>query len=262
MFDPMTLRPRPGFEPPHFHLLNEGGSARALLVCDHASNALPSSCPDLGIAEDKMYEHIAWDVGAAAVTRRLTELLDAPAIMGGVSRLFVDLNRYPDDPSAIAEYSDGTHVTGNAGLSPEQRAERLAWHEAYHLQVERSAAALGESPAPVMLFIHSFTPRIGDHSRPWHLGVLHHGGSPESDALIRVLRQDAGIVTGDNQPYSVDQPKSHSIFRHAIDIGRPYIALEIRQDLIETESAADDWAERIAVAFREALAPGGFFAQD
>lgn len=261
MFDPMTLRPRPGVEPPRFHLLNQDGAARALLTCDHASNALPSSCPDLGIDEDKMYEHIAWDVGAAAVTRHLAELLDAPAIMGGVSRLYVDLNRYPEDPTAVAEYSDGTHVVGNAGLSEEQRRERLTWHEDYHAEMERQIARFGGG-VPVVLFIHSFTPRIGDHQRPWHLGVLHDGNSAESDALIRVLRQDAGIVTGDNQPYSVDQPRSHSIFRHAIEAGRPYIALEIRQDLIETEPDAERWAGRIARAFREALAPGGFFRQD
>lgn len=262
MFDPMTLRPRPGFEPPRFHLLNQDGKAHALLACDHASNALPSSCPDLGIDEDKMYEHIAWDVGAAAVTRNLAELLDAPAILGGVSRLFVDLNRFPDDPTAIAEYSDGTHVVGNANLSDAQIAERLAWHADYHAEFERQIARFGGDAQPVILFIHSFTPRIGDHLRPWHLGVLHDGKSPESDALLKVLRQDPSIVTGDNQPYSVDQPKSNSIFRHAIDAGRPYIALEIRQDLIETEANAAQWAERIATSFREALAPGGFFGQD
>ncbi len=262
MFDPMTLRPRPGFEPPRFHLLNQQGRARALLACDHASNALPSSCPDLGIAEDKMYEHIAWDVGAAAVTRNLADLLDAPAIMGGVSRLYVDLNRFPDDPTAIAEYSDGTHVIGNSNLSGDQVAERLSWHSDYHAEFERQIARFGEGVPPAIIFIHSFTPRISDKHRPWHLGVLHDGRSAESDALLQVLRQDPAIVTGDNQPYSVDQPKSNSIFRHAIDAGRPYIALEIRQDLIETEADAANWAERIAAALRAALAPGGFLGQD
>jgi predicted N-formylglutamate amidohydrolase len=262
MFDPMTLRPQPGVEPPRYHLLNQGGKARALLSCDHASNALPGSCPDLGIAEDKMYEHIAWDVGAAAVTRRLAELLDAPAIMGGVSRLYVDLNRFPEDPTAIAEYSDGTHVTGNSNLTDAQIADRLSWHSDYHAEFERQIARFNPGKPPVVLFIHSFTPRIGDHHRPWHLGILHDRKSAESDALLKELRQNPDIVTGDNQPYSVDQPKSNSIFRHAIDAGRPYVALEIRQDLIETETAAAYWADQIADAFRAALAPGGFFSQD
>ncbi|WP_416898984.1 MAG: N-formylglutamate amidohydrolase [Minwuia sp.] len=259
MFDLMTLRPQGDEDPPPFHLLNTDGAARALLVCDHASNALPRRYGTLGIDPDKMFEHIAWDVGAAAVTRTLSDLLDAPAIMGGASRLLVDLNRYPEDPSAIPARSDGTHVTGNDGIGEAERTERLAWHATYHAEVERLIA--GFDGAPVLLFIHSFTPRIGGKGRPWHLGVLHHGGSPESDALLKVLHQDTAIVTGDNQPYSVDQPKSHSIFRHAIDAGRPYIALEIRQDLIETLPDAETWAERIATAFREALSPGGFFGE-
>jgi predicted N-formylglutamate amidohydrolase len=263
MFDPMTLRPiADDTDPPPFHLVNPDGRSRALLICDHASNALPRRCGTLGIAEDKMYEHIAWDVGAAAVTRRLSALLDAPGIMGGLSRLFVDLNRYPDDPTAIAEYSDGTHVTGNAGLTDAERRERLDWHARYHREVERLIGRFEPARAPALLFIHSFTPRIGDRARPWHLGVLHDGSSDESRELIRVLRLDADLVTGDNQPYSVDEPRSFSIFHHAIDRNRPYVALEIRQDLIETEETADRWAERIAAAFRQALSAGGFFGQD
>ncbi|WP_417520252.1 N-formylglutamate amidohydrolase [Minwuia sp.] len=257
----MTLRPVADVDPPPFHVLNRTGGARALLVCDHASNALPRGCGSLGIAHKKMFEHIAWDVGAAAVTRRLADLLDAPAIMGGASRLFVDLNRYPDDPTAIAEYSDGTHVTGNSDLSAAERTRRLDWHRAYHGQLETMIAGFGDA-TPVLLFIHSFTPRIGDHQRPWHLGVLHDGNSPESDALLTWLRLRDDLVTGDNQPYSVDQPPSFSIFTHAIDPGRPYIALEIRQDLIETVEDAERWADLIAEALKESLSPGRFFGQD
>ncbi|PJK30018.1 N-formylglutamate amidohydrolase [Minwuia thermotolerans] len=261
MFDPMTLRPTGDAEPPAFHILNDGAPARALLICDHASNALPRGYGSLGIAEEKMFEHIAWDVGAAAVTRRLSELLDAPAILAGLSRLFVDLNRYSDDPTCIASFSDGTVVHGNENLGDNERAHRLAAHQQYHDEVARRIAAMSRPEPPVLLFIHSFTPRIGGTQRPWHLGVLHDGQSAESRRLVDVLRADPEIAVGDNQPYSVDDPKSYSIYEHAIDAGRPYIALEIRQDLIETEEAADRWAVIIARAFREALAPNRAFPE-
>lgn len=257
----MTLRPTGDDEPPAFHLLNQDAPARALLICDHASNALPKGYGSLGIAEEKMFDHIAWDVGAAAVTRRLSELLHAPAIMAGLSRLFVDLNRYPDDPTCVAAFSDGTVVHGNENIGGNERQHRLAVHQQYHEEVARRIAALSRQEPPVLLYIHSFTPRIGDNQRPWHLGVLHDGRSEESNRLIRVLRANPEIVVGDNQPYSVDQPKSYSIFEHAIDRGVPYIALEIRQDLIETVDMAEQWAETIAAAFREALAPNGVFPE-
>ena len=255
MFDPFSLRPTADIQPPAYHLFNRDGKARALLVCDHASNALPRGYGTLGIDRDKMFEHIAWDVGAAAVTRHLAQILDAPAILGGTSRLFVDLNRYPDDPTAIASFSDGTHVVGNDGLSEGERAHRLSWHSQYHNEVERQVLALaGDTPPPV-LFIHSFTPNIRDTRRPWHLGVLHDHQSPESDRLLAILRRNGDIVVGDNQPYAVNEPRSFSIYHHGIDAGRPYVALEIRQDLIETEPRAEEWAILIGDAFREMLLP-------
>lgn len=255
MFDPFSLRPTADVEPPAFHLFNREGKARALLICDHASNALPRGYGTLGIDPDKMFEHIAWDVGAAAVTRHLADALDAPAILGGTSRLFVDLNRYPDDETAVSVFSDGTRITGNEGLSAGEQAHRMSWHRQYHNEVERQVQALAGPTPPPLLFIHSFTPIIRNQRRPWHLGVLHDHNSPESDRLLHVLRRNSDIVVGDNQPYAVNEPRSFSIFHHGIDAGRPYVALEIRQDLIETEAGAEEWAGMLAGAFREMLDP-------
>lgn len=260
MFDPTTLRPTIDVEPPAFHVLNPAGRSAVLLVCDHASNALPRAYGTLGIAPEKMFQHIAWDVGAAAVTRRLARRLDAAAVLGGTSRLFVDLNRYPDDETAIAAFSDGTVVHGNQALSEAERAHRLAWHRQYHNEVERWLAKLSDGARPVLLFIHSFTPIIRGEARPWHLGVLHDGRSEESRRLLAILGRDERIVVGDNKPYSIDQPRSFSIFTHAVDRGRPYVALEIRQDLIETEPGADQWAALIGDAFVELLGPLGVLA--
>ncbi len=261
MFDAMNLRPTDDRDPPVFHKVNASGRSRALLVCDHASNALPRGYDCLGIAPEKMFEHIAWDVGAAAVTRELATLLDAPAIMAGFSRLFADPNRFPDDPTVIATHSDGTHVTGNESISEHERRKRLDWHAAYHNEIAQMIAGFDGGPPPLIVFIHSFTPRIGGVQRPWHLGVLHDGNSSESHALLAELRRDDAFVTGDNQPYSVDQPKSHSIYRHGIDAQRPYIALEIRQDLIESVDTAERWADTIAQALQKALSSQGFFQQ-
>lgn len=257
MFDPFSLQPTADVQPPAFHLFNAPGKARALLICDHASNALPRGYGTLGIDPDKMFEHIAWDVGAAAVTRHLAQILDIPAILGGTSRLFVDLNRYPDDETAIAAFSDGTKVIGNADLSEAERAHRLSWHSQYHNEVERQVHRLTAETPPPLLFIHSFTPIIRDTRRPWHLGVLHDHQSPESDRLLAVLRRNGDITVGDNQPYAVNEPRSYSIYHHAISAGRPYVALEIRQDLIETEARAEEWAVLIGDAFREMLEPLG-----
>lgn len=255
MFDPLTLRPTRDIDPPPFHLFNQDGSAPFLLTCDHASNALPLGYGSLGIAPEKMFEHIAWDVGAAAVTRQLSMMLDAPAILGGTSRLFVDLNRYPDDPTAVATRSDGVHVTGNEGLDTAEHAHRMEWHSRYHSELENQLDRLRSqgNQKPPIIFIHSFTPVFANHRRPWHVGVLHNHDSPLSGHLLTELQKDDRLVVGDNKPYSVDEPRSYSIFQHAIEQGREYIALEIRQDLIENISDAESWGEMLEPPLRRAL---------
>ena len=49
-----------------------------MLACDHASNALPVALGQLGLGSVELAQHIAWDIGAAQVTRLLAAQLDAP----------------------------------------------------------------------------------------------------------------------------------------------------------------------------------------
>ena len=49
-----------------------------LMLCDHASNAVPADLGDLGLPESQFERHIAYDIGAAAVTRSLARRLERP----------------------------------------------------------------------------------------------------------------------------------------------------------------------------------------
>jgi len=55
--------------------------APLLFLCDHASNAVPKELDRLGLPEDEFARHIAYDIGAAALTRTLAEAFAAPAII-------------------------------------------------------------------------------------------------------------------------------------------------------------------------------------
>ena len=49
----------------------------ALIICDHASNAIPPGYGALGLPRGALDRHIAYDIGAAEVTRALAaELRD------------------------------------------------------------------------------------------------------------------------------------------------------------------------------------------
>src|SRR3569623_2848595 len=106
-----------------------GRPGGVLLICDHASNAVPDDI-DLGIAPVLLDKHIAIDIGAGPVTEALAARRDAPALLATVSRLVIDLHRQPDHPGLMPPVSDGHPIPGNDRAD---RAERIArFHRPYH----------------------------------------------------------------------------------------------------------------------------------
>jgi len=144
-----------------------------LITCDHASNRVPDwvNGGDLGIAPEDMARHIAWDVGAAGVARRLAARLEAPAILSRFSRLVIDPNRGEDDPTLLMRIYDGTVIPANRDAGPAERERRLErLHRPYHAALEALASA---RPDRAICAIHSFTPQLRGRPRlPWSLGVL------------------------------------------------------------------------------------------
>src|SRR3954468_2270785 len=99
-------------DPPPFQVFNEKGKAPLLLLCDHASKAVPKALGDLGISEEDLGRHIGWDIGGLDAAIELAAVLDAPLVASGYSRLVIDCNRWPGGEGSIPEISDGVHVPG------------------------------------------------------------------------------------------------------------------------------------------------------
>ena len=238
-----------------FEFFNPNGRARVLLVCDHASRVVPAHLNRLGLDLGHFDKHIAYDIGAAAITRLLAERLDAPAILGGVSRLVVDLNRAPGDPGSIPETSDAIAIPGNRGLSEAELDHRIdAWFRPYHTAVTTELARLWRRDGPPALFsIHSFTPAMGGQSRVWDIGVLWNRDPRMAMPLIQHLKAWGGFTVGDNEPYS-GKEVAYTIDRHGGAAGLPHVAIEIRQDHVETDIEAWHWADILAGVLREIMA--------
>ncbi len=62
-----------------------------LLLCDHASNAIPSGTERVGLPPEQLERHIAYDIGAAELTRSMAQATGAPAVSTTFSRLLIDL---------------------------------------------------------------------------------------------------------------------------------------------------------------------------
>lgn len=246
-------------EPPAVTVLNRQGRAPVLLVCDHASNRVPASLAQLGLPEAELSRHIGWDIGAAAVTERLAALLDAPAVLTGYSRLVVDCNRRPDDPTLMPEISDGTTVPGNLGLAEAERERRMrALFRPYHDRVAGLLAeSLGRGVVPAVVSVHSFTPVMRGFARPWHVGVLWNRDPRLAVPLLEALAAEGDLVVGDNEPYSARTGCGHTINTHCEPAGIPSVMLEIRQDLIGDTGGAHAWADRLHRLFRPILAREG-----
>ncbi len=226
-----------------------------LLLCDHASNALPPGLDGLGLAPALFQTHIASDIGAATVTRALAAAFGAPALLGVWSRLLVDLNRGPDDPTLVMKLSDGSIIPGNRHLDALGLAERIArFHAPYHRAIAGEIAALtaAHGKGPALIAMHSFTPAWKGVPRPWDVGVLWDTDKRLAAPLMARLEQ-AGFVVGDNEPYS-GALEGDTLNRHGTKNGLPHVLIEIRQDLVGNDAAARGFAATLAPILKAALA--------
>lgn len=229
--------------------------APVLLLCDHASNRIPTEYAQLGLPDSALQQHIAFDIGTAALARLLTQRFNCAAVLSGYSRLLIDCNRQPGDPTSIIEVSDGITVPGNQTVSDEEAAFRLeTFFWPYHHAVTQTLAQLWRhGPAPAVISLHSFSRYFSGLSRPWHIGVLWNHDPRIAQPLLRWLHErHPDLVIGDNEPYS-GREVGFTVDHHAGAAGLPHIALEIRQDLIADPAGQAHWADIIGDALEAVL---------
>ena len=236
--------------------LIEGDRASGLLiVADHASAAVPDDI-DLGVPTALLGDHIAIDLGVAPLAATLCARLGCAAVLGGVSRLVIDLNREEDAPGLVPVESDGHRIAGNVDLPEASRGERLDrfWRPYHALLAKRIA---GDRPR-LIVSLHSFTPSLAsrpEEARPWQVGVLWNNDDRCARIALPLLGA-GGVIAGDNQPYS-GKLLNATMNRHAEGTGTPYLGLEVRQDLIGDAPGVVRWAAILApiiAATRDALA--------
>lgn len=235
-------------DPAPVRILNPDSNSAWLLVCDHAGRQVPRILQGLGVPPAELDRHIGWDIGAAAVTEGLAHRLAARAVLSVYSRLIVDCNRWPHNPGLIPTVSDGTPVPGNLDLSETARRLRLeALYQPYHDAIAAERARIGAAGRiPVLISIHSFTPRMNGFQRPWHVGVLWNQDGRLALPMLDALRAEGDLVVGDNEPYSARTGTDFTIIHHGEQANLPVLMLEIRQDLIADAAGVGAWVDRLA----------------
>jgi len=247
-------------EGPIFERINPEGETPLVLICDHADNKIPRAMKNLGLEHDLLQQHIAWDIGAAEVTRLVAKRLDCQAFLTRFSRLIIDVNRAPGDPASIPEESDGSPIPGNRNLSEEEQVARAeVFAHPYHQAISDGMAHVMRNSGPPALFsIHSFTPIMMGRARPWDAGILWNRDPRIALPMIEHLRQHSHLHIGDNEPYDGKQ-LAYSIDRHGMAAGLPNAAIEIRQDLIANQEGVETWAKLLGDALEDTLSREGLY---
>lgn len=237
-------------ELPAYRVERPNGQSPYFLTCDHAGALVPRRLGSLGVSAEDMRRHIAWDIGAAAVTTKLAGLLDAFAILQTYSRLVIDCNRQPGIPASIVRISEATRIPGNEMVTVEEAAARereifRPYHDRIRTELD---ARLAAGRLTILISVHSFTPTFHGTPRPWHAGVLYNKDSRLATELLRHLRTDLSLVVGDNEPYAVGDTTDYTIPEHGEKRGLLHVGIELRQDLITTGAGQGDWTKRLARA--------------
>jgi predicted N-formylglutamate amidohydrolase len=238
------------------HRKVEGDLSKGIiLLCDHASNRLPEKYGTLGLGRAQLERHIAYDIGAEALTSGLAECLDAPAIMTSFSRLLIDPNRGLDDPTLIMKLSDGTVIDGNHRINEDEVEYRKQkfyqpYHDAVNALIGRS---LNQGIVPIIFSVHSYTDNWKGKSRHWHAGILWDSDERLPHQLLAQLDGQKDIIVGDNEPYD-GALGNDTMYTHCTRRGLAHALLEVRQDLICHKDGVDEWIGRMTTALKPIIA--------
>jgi predicted N-formylglutamate amidohydrolase len=228
-----------------------GRPTRLVVTAEHSSRDVPSDI-DLGVGEEVLASHVAWDPGAKQVASDLASALVAPLFLGEYTRLVADLNRRAESIEAVPERAFGVLVPGNVGLSPAAIAARLArYHAPYRNAVEAEVGSwIGRDQNVLHISVHSFTPNFNGTVREVELGILFDPEQPlersAADSLGAVLSR-LGFDARPNEPYDGRSDGLTTSLRERWPTAR-YVGIEI-----EISQALIDDLERVSRAVIEAV---------
>lgn len=234
---------------------NPQGASRVLLVCEHASSTMPARYGTLGLSEDVLKSHIAWDPGALAVTRLLSQSLDAAVIYQNYSRLIYDCNRPPESASAMPVISEIYDIPGNLGLDEAERFDRTA---ALYIPFQSGVRNLIDARAEVgietvLVTMHSFTPVYHGNHRAVEIGLLHDADARLVDAMLEHTQASSFRVER-NEPYGPQDGVTHTLRLHALPGGLLNVMIEVRNDLIDNEEGQRAAADFLSELLKKAIA--------
>jgi predicted N-formylglutamate amidohydrolase len=216
-----------------------GSQGPFVLVCEHASNRLPDRFGNLGLDEEALESHIAWDPGALAVARLMAKNLNSVLIFQRFSRLVYDCNRPPEAKDAMPSKSEIYTIPGNENLSQAERDLRTnALYVPFKKQIDEVLAERRrKGQQSILLTVHSFTPVYRGKHRAVEIGILHDQDTRLADSMLQKAMSNGLYVVQRNEPYGPKDGVTHTLKEHGLANGLLNVMIEVRNDLIQEESS-------------------------
>ncbi len=234
-----------------FRITSGVADAPLVLTCEHASAAVPARYDALGLARAQLAEHVAWDIGAAAVAQFVAQAFGAPLVESAYSRLVIDCNRDLTDHDLIVAESHGVVVPGNRDVDAVERARRIeTYHRPYHHAIDTVLA--GRAARTILLSMHSFTPELRGERRAFDVGVLYDDYHEVAARLAEGL-EATGFTVRHNEPYSAFDGLIFSARTHGRRHGLRYVELEINNALIGDAAGVGAVGRRLVRALHALL---------
>jgi len=219
-------------EPAAYELINSTGRGKVILIADHASNRIPQSLKNLGLNNQILDSHLAWDPGTAIVAKALSIVLDAPLIMANYSHLVIDCNRAPDNKESIVPIKDGIPIPGNKNLSEDEKLHRKTEiFDPYH----RAISELMDERrhyCDCLISIHSFSPMLNKNYQPCKIGIGSGEDERLSALLLQALAKRQIHSVGKNTPFAINKNIDYSVPHHAGSRKLPHVMLQFRNDTL------------------------------
>ncbi len=229
--------------------LNKNIKDHIIFICDHATNFIPSNYNNLGISDENLKSHIAYDIGAKEVTEHLAKKLGQSYFLSNFSRLLIDPNRNINDIDLIKSNSFGIDIPGNFNIKINERKKRIdCFYNSYHKNLTNFIKDKLKKFSKVSLVaVHSFTKRHKNFDRGIEVGLLWNKNMNLLLPIQEGLKKQK-IHFGRNYPYpgfyynyTLDKLSKKKLNN---------ICIEIRNDLICSEKGIKKYVEIFSNIFK------------
>ncbi|GMW02536.1 MAG: hypothetical protein AMXMBFR84_36720 [Candidatus Hydrogenedentota bacterium] len=218
-------------------------STALLFTCEHGGNRVPKQYLAIFKGHNNRLEsHRGYDPGALPLARCLAKELNAPLLFSTITRLLVELNRSPGNPSLFSD------ITKNA---PDAVRESIlsTYYMPYRTEVERKIEGLLTNHDRVLhVSVHTFTPVLHGQVRRMDVGLLYDPKRPGEKALChrwQCLIHDIApeYVVRRNAPYRGVSDGFTTHLRRRYSAAR-YLGIELE---VNQRLAAGSPAQKIAI---------------